>query len=235
VVNVYTGTWFETFLDRIPEQVTGTEVAFVQRVLPLPDYTRVLDLCCGPGRHSIPFARSGYEVTGVDRDLASLARAEERAVGTAARFVQRDMRDLSGLGPFDAALIMWQSFGYFEPAGNLGVLREIAGRLRSGGRLVLDLYHRGFFEAHQGTRVLEAHGKQVEETKWMEGDRLHVTLAYGEGEVESMEWELFYPQEIISLAGVAGFHPVLTCSGWCEPTPPSPDVPRMQIVLERDD
>jgi SAM-dependent methyltransferase len=234
VTNRYSQTWFDTFLEPTAPDLTGVEVAFLERVLPLPDYTRVLDLCCGSGRHALPLTNAGYRVTGVDRDAAALQRAEERLRGTTARFIQRDMRDLARLpGPFDASIIMWQSFGYFDPAANLQVLRDIAAVLRPGGRLVLDLYHRGFFERHPGVRTLTSNGRQVEETKWMEGNRLHVLLDYGEGETERMEWQLFYPEEVISAAGEAGFRRILVCREWSEETPPSPDVPRMQITLEK--
>jgi 2-polyprenyl-3-methyl-5-hydroxy-6-metoxy-1,4-benzoquinol methylase len=35
----------------------------------------VLDLCCGPGRHSIELARRGFKVTGVDRMIKFSSRA----------------------------------------------------------------------------------------------------------------------------------------------------------------
>lgn len=204
----------------------------MSRVLPLPDYCRVLDLCCGSGRHAAPLTGNGYLVTGLDRDATALRQAEERLRGTDARFVQGDMRDLSDLpAPFDAVLVMWQSFGYFDPDTNLQVLEQIARILRPGGRLVLDLYHRAFFEAHPGTRILESGGRQVVETKWVDGGRLHVTLDYGEGEYEALDWELFYPEEIVARAKGVGFHPTTICSQWQERVPPSPTVPRMQIVL----
>lgn len=207
-------------------------MAFLGRVLPLPAYGRVLDLCCGSGRHAVPLTAKGYTVTGLDRDAAALRQAEERLRGTDARFVQGDMRDLAHVpAPFDAALVMWQSFGYFDTDTNLQVLDQIARLLRPGGRLVLDLYHRAFFEAHPGTRVLESGGRQVEETKWMHGNRLHVSLDYGEGDCEAMEWEVFYPEEIVARAQAVGFHPATVCSQWQERLPPSPVVPRMQIVL----
>src|SRR5579884_265926 len=230
--NTYSRIWFDTFLGHIPGQVTDDEVAFLQRVLPIPAYRQVLDLCCGPGRHAVPLTESGYVITGLDRDPIALRQAEETLRGTRARFIEGDMRDLSDLpGPFDAAIIMWQSFGYFDPATNRHLLTELARALRPGGRLVLDLYHRAFFEAHPGTRTLESGGRHVEETKWMEGNRLHVTLDYGGGERESMEWQLFYPDEIVGLAEGEGFRPAVVCSQWQENVLPSPDVPRMQIVL----
>jgi SAM-dependent methyltransferase len=234
VINRYSRTWFESFLDRIPAEVTNSEVAFLERVLPLPNYRRVLDVCCGSGRHAVPLTAAGYSVTGLDRDPVALQQVEESLRGTGAHLLERDMRDLSGLpGPLDAAIIMWQSFGYFDPNTNGDILRQLAGLLRPGGRLVLDLYHRDFFEAHPGTRLLQGAGRQVEETRWMEGDRLHVRLDYGAGELEHMEWQLFTPEEIASLAEGRGFHRVLGCRQWDEDLSPSSDVPRMQVVLQK--
>jgi SAM-dependent methyltransferase len=232
--NQYSRAWFETFLEGIPDEVTGAEVAFLERVLPQPEYTHVLDLCCGSGRHAVPLTERGYVVTGLDRDRAALRRAEERLRGTPARLVEGDMRNLDVLqGSFDSVLIMWQSFGYFDTATNRHILHQIADLLRPGGRLVLDLYHRAFFEAHPGTRMLESKGRRIEETRWMDGDRLHVRLDYGDGQSECMEWQLFYPEEIVSLGREIGFETVLTCCQWDENLPPSPGIPRMQVVLGR--
>jgi len=38
---------------------------------------KVLDLCCGPGRHAVEFAKHGFDVTGVDGSEFLLDRARE--------------------------------------------------------------------------------------------------------------------------------------------------------------
>jgi SAM-dependent methyltransferase len=45
---------------------------------------------------------------------------------------------------FDAAICLWNSFGYFDDAGNDQVVSEIARVLAPGGRLVLDVPNRDF-------------------------------------------------------------------------------------------
>ena len=112
VANAYSRGWFELFLDRIPDEQTEAEVAFVARQLPLPDYRSVLDLCCGPGRHALRLAARGYAVTGIDRDEAAIAAARDRAGDLPTAFYTLDMRDLGSLpGRFDAVVSLWQSFG----------------------------------------------------------------------------------------------------------------------------
>ena len=77
--NTYSSIWFQLFMPRQTEELTRNEVAFLTRQLPLPRYRRVLDLCCGLGRHAIGLAGQGYEVTGLDRDEAAIAEARRRA------------------------------------------------------------------------------------------------------------------------------------------------------------
>ena len=57
--------------------------------------TRVLDLCCGQGRHTLDLARRGHtHVTGLDRSryLVTLARKRARAAGLKASFHEGDAR-----------------------------------------------------------------------------------------------------------------------------------------------
>lgn len=102
----------------------------------------VLDLGCGPGRHALPLARAGLEVTAVDTSAYLLGGLETRAdiEGVTVETVQADMRVFERPGAFDAVLLMWTSFGYFEDEADHGrVLDRVAASLKPGGRLLLDL------------------------------------------------------------------------------------------------
>ncbi len=82
----------------------------MDRLRGLPTGAHLLDLAAGDGRHAIPLARSGFEVTAVDVSpvgLERLQRFSEQASVTVHTHV-RDLQDddaLFGLGPFAAALI----------------------------------------------------------------------------------------------------------------------------------
>ena len=102
----------------------------------------VLDLGCGPGRHALPLARAGLAVTAVDTSAYLLGGLETRAdlEGVAIETVQADMRTFERPAAFDAVLVMWTSFGYFDDEADHGrVLDRIHASLKPGGRLVLDL------------------------------------------------------------------------------------------------
>ena len=128
-----------------------------------PAHARVLDLCCGPARHSVPLARRGFEVTAVDRSAFLLDQARERAAGLAIEFAQADARDFVRDSAFDLAINLFTSFGYFETREeDEQVLRNLRRCLRPEGVLVLDVLGREPFTrlpAH--TRWTESEGGSV--------------------------------------------------------------------------
>jgi SAM-dependent methyltransferase len=105
-----------------------------------PEGGELLDAPCGFGRHSIPLARAGFRVTGVDRSGALLAEARRRAQGERwPKFVQTDYRDLPFPDEsFDAAVNLFTSLGYLGDEEDERVLAGIHRVLRPGARLVLE-------------------------------------------------------------------------------------------------
>lgn len=107
-----------------------------------PKGKAVLDLCCGPGRFSIPMAKRGYKVTGVDRTRFFLAKARARARAARVRveWVRQDMRDFVRPGTFDLALSMFTSFGYFDDKReDFQVLGNILTSLKPGGACLIEV------------------------------------------------------------------------------------------------
>ncbi len=99
----------------------------------------VLDTCCGPGRHSLELASRGYRVTGIDITEAYLEAARASASDDNPRFLRADIRHFSTDQPFDLAMNLYTSFGYFsDPADDLAALRHIRAALRPGGAFVLE-------------------------------------------------------------------------------------------------
>ena len=119
-----------------------TEAEQVLALLRLEPGARILDLCCGPGRHSVEMARRGYRVTGVDLNAAYLDRAAAFAgsEGVPLELVRADMREFRRPEAFDAAVNLFTSFGYFEdPRDDRAVVSNLYASLRAGGRLAFDM------------------------------------------------------------------------------------------------
>jgi SAM-dependent methyltransferase len=104
-------------------------------------FHRVLDLCCGPGRHSILLARQGARVTAVDRSPFLLQKAKSRAEleKLDIEWVQEDMRSFVRPDEFDLAISLFTSFGYFGDEENLTVLRNVFRSLAPGGFFIIDV------------------------------------------------------------------------------------------------
>jgi SAM-dependent methyltransferase len=150
-------SWFEddafwelTYPFLFPEDplaAAETEVGGLQKLVEAP-FNRVLDLCCGPGRHSVYLAQRGAKVTGVDRSsfLLAKARALAEAEGQSIEWVQDDMRTFVRPEAFDLVINLCSSFGYFKKADeDIAVLQNVYSSLAPGGYLVLELRGKEIF------------------------------------------------------------------------------------------
>jgi SAM-dependent methyltransferase len=124
-----------------------SEAAFVLKQLGLEKGAALLDLCCGPGRHAVEFARRGLAVTGYDFSAEYLreaaARAKKRRV--ALKLLRGDMRRLAFRGEFDAVVNLFTSFGYFlKFSDDLRTLKGAARALKPGGLFLIDVINGDF-------------------------------------------------------------------------------------------
>ncbi|MHB2026753.1 MAG: SAM-dependent methyltransferase [Elusimicrobiota bacterium] len=159
----------EIFSPGSPEAASRakTEAAFAAKALNLKTGSRLLDICCGAGRHSLALARRGILVTGVDATPSYLRQARRLAENPDnPAFAQCDMRRLPYRGRFDAAINLWTSFGYFEnPGDDLLALRRAARALKPGGLFLIDVVNgawiarrglsKNWFHRSDGSVVLE--------------------------------------------------------------------------------
>jgi len=132
--------WREFYPVMFPPERFAAASQEVDQILLLtkPVGPRVLDLCCGPGRHSVEFAKRGLSVTGVDRSAFLLGKARESS--DAVEWVQQDMREFSRPGSFDMVCCLFTSFGYFaDDEENQAVLKNIHASLGPAGVFVIDV------------------------------------------------------------------------------------------------
>jgi SAM-dependent methyltransferase len=136
----FEGAWLEEIALHAPAERTEQQVGFVLERLQGAPGRRVLDLACGHGRITLPLARAGWHVTGLDLSSRSLELAREAAEreGLAVEWVQGDMREPPP-GPFDAVVNVFTSFGYFtDEAENQRVLDGAERALAPGGLFLID-------------------------------------------------------------------------------------------------
>ena len=122
--------------------------------------SRLLDLCCGQGRHSLELANRGFRhVTGVDRSryLIRLARKRAKSMGLQVSFSEGDARHFRLKdSSIDCAFMMGNSFGYFErEEDDIAVLNNLKRILTSNGSLLLDIVDGAWMSQHFEPRSWE--------------------------------------------------------------------------------
>lgn len=135
--------WATAFPFMFPEARFTNALQQVDKLLKLAgaEPQSVLDLCCGPGRHSVPFAKRGFQVTGVDRSPFLLHKAREYAAAenVDVEWIEHDMRTFRRRECFDLVINLFTAFGYFDDAAeNQAVLGNVFESLRPGGTFVID-------------------------------------------------------------------------------------------------
>lgn len=127
--------------------------------LGLPEGAKVLDLCCGMGRHSMELYEVGYQVTGIDLSGVLLREARNNDTDNKVNWVQSDMRNLPFDGGYDAVVNLFTSFGYFEQdEEHIQVLKEIRRMLKPNGQFIIDFLNPQYTKTH-----LVPHSERVDE------------------------------------------------------------------------
>lgn len=145
----YNGGFYEEIGDFIKDNYlnygftkgTAQEVGFLMERMNLQPDTRILDIGCGPGRHSLELARRGIHMVGIDisSEFIKYANGVALSEGLKAEFLAADARELAFTQQFDGAICLCE--GAFGLAGSeenhRKVLRGVHQALRAGSLFIL--------------------------------------------------------------------------------------------------
>ncbi|MBO0934225.1 class I SAM-dependent methyltransferase [Fibrella aquatilis] len=232
--------WYTDFFHGLPQEAwraaqsaeqTQHELELLVETLEFGPGDRVLDVFCGYGRHAIPLARMGADVTGVDISAESIAELQQEAkrkkvplTTIAGDFMTLDVTALGEPGIFGAAYCLGNSFCFFPRPQMQAFLQRIADCLEPGGRLLV-----------HSNMVAESFLPDFQEFAWLPvGDTLRVLAEHQYDPMNSMvEQRLTYYRhadkgvdtahrtahyyiytiaELLSMMGIAGLQP-LACYG----------------------
>lgn len=248
----YDPEWYRSFFRQdyldvydhmLTEETSEAEAEFVVRALGLRPGDRLLDLCCGTGRHAVPLAKAGLEVIGLDvsEEYLAIARSAAEHAGVDVRFVHGDMREVPFVEEFDAVTNMFTAFGYFDSeADDQRVIDGAAAALRPGGRLLLDLLNRDWVAANY---VRSESRKVPDGTVFRErrdfdpvAGRNHIeftiTSPDGAERKASHHIRLYVPTEVCRMLESAGLELKQTYGGY-DGIPQSVDARRLIMVALR--
>ncbi len=184
---------------------TAQEVAFLADVTEVRPGDRLLDVGCGPGRHTLAFAELGVFADGVDisQTFVDLGASAARERSLPATFRRLDARNLDIVGEYDVVLSLCQGgFGLLgrdaDGAADGDVLARMACALKPGGRLVLSA-----FSAYFQLRHLESSDTFDAETG-VNHEATEVRDAAGRSKAADLWTTCFTPRELRLLAERAG-------------------------------
>ena len=158
---IFNSLYLKTDADVVDDQrITRAEVDLFSEILRFSPEDRILDLCCGQGRHSLELARRGFlDVEGLDRShyLIQNAKARAKREGLRVKFGEGDARKLPyPPDTFDVVMILGNSFGYFETVqDDLRVLKEVFRVLKPWGRVLVDVPDGGYLRENFQSRSWE--------------------------------------------------------------------------------
>ncbi|MBC8389304.1 MAG: methyltransferase domain-containing protein [Actinobacteria bacterium] len=138
--NIFNSIYLKTDGDIVEDkQITKKEVDLFTEIISLSPEDKILDLCCGQGRHCIELANRGFKhVEGLDRSHYLIQKAKKE--GLKIKLREGDARKLPySPDTFDVIMILGNSFGYFETVKeDMIILKEVFRVLKPWGRFLID-------------------------------------------------------------------------------------------------
>ena len=214
--------WFKDLYDNfrmkrtfgsISDERTKQDVDFIINVLDLPEGGKVLDLFSGIGRHSIELAKRGYKPIGIEYNQEYLNIAQSRALENNAtvEFIHGDVREVNYGSDFDAAIIMYQSFGYFSDEDDKNVLSKIYYALRKNGRFLIEILNRNWllknFVAQEESMFNDVKIREERNFDHKTNRVNFVIRRYKDNDIEVKKgsWKIYSADEMTHICNTIGF------------------------------
>ena len=135
---------FADIYDRLQDMDYGSFADYYEKIFKLNNIEPklMLDLGCGTGNITIPMAKRGYDMIGVDlsAEMLDIAANKARDVEADILFLNQDMTEFELYGTIDAAVCALDGLNYLTEDGDLDRLFSlIHNYLNPGGIFIFDI------------------------------------------------------------------------------------------------
>jgi len=190
------------------------DLPFYKRWLSKNKDARILELCCGTGRLTIPLAKEGFDITGVDITASMLEKATIKAAEADLNieFIEADMRALDLPQQYDLIFIPFNSIHHLYTNDDLfQTLQTVKKHLKKDGVFIFDCFNPNIqFIAQSGKELKEiAHyttdddreilikeimqyqsKTQINRIEW------HYFINGKFDSIQNLDMRMFFPQEL---------------------------------------
>ncbi len=210
--------WFNTeeYLDVYRHRNEDDAKGLVDLILSkvnIPPGSKILDMACGAGRHSILFAQHGFKVTAVDlsEKLIKVAKKTAAEVNLNIDFIESDLRHFAISEKFDLVVNLFTSFGYFEKDNeNFKIIKTAFDHLKENGFFIIDFFNQGYVEKNLINKSVDIiPGGLITQERKIENSRVEKLITINKYDVEQKFLEsvrMFKPEELISAVVSTGFN-----------------------------
>jgi SAM-dependent methyltransferase len=210
--NIYDG--LNTFL---------SDLQFYKKWLPKNKEAKILELCCGTGRLTVPIAKAGYNICGVDYTSSMLGQAKVKAfeAGLEINFIEADIRSLNLQEKFDFIFIPFNSIHHLYKNEDLfKAFNGVKNHLKEGGLFLLDCFNPNIqyivegekeqrkiaeYTTEDGRAVLIKQTMRYESATQINRIEWHYFFNGEFHSIQNLDMRLFFPQELDSYLEGAGF------------------------------
>ncbi|MEY8352115.1 methyltransferase domain-containing protein [Lachnospiraceae bacterium 54-53] len=134
-------------------------VKWIEETAPYFKYSKLLDIGCGPGLYAERFSKAGYKVTGIDFSKRSIeyakTSADKQDLGIA--YVYQNYLEMEYTDEFDLATFIYCDYGALSTENRAVILQKIYHGLKSGGKLLLDVFSMVKYNEFEELQTWEIH------------------------------------------------------------------------------
>lgn len=135
-----------------------SDLSFYKNWLPKEKNAKILELCCGTGRLTLPIAKDGYKVIGVDNTVSMLNQAKKKSkeLNLDIEFIKADIRNLDLPEKFDFIFIPFNSIHHlYTNEDFLKTLSVVKKHLKQEGLFLFDCYNPNIQYIAEGKKDLK--------------------------------------------------------------------------------